>query len=136
MRNFYLAVTCVCVYILSSLRLLLTEQNKCNARDQASDAVLSKYFCVKNLCCHVLGNHSRDLQARNCAKESVKPGRATRSKRQLLKLSKTNGKSAKHSYLPPHQPRKLFSLSTRINISKLHYTERFTLTREGLSNLA
>ena len=29
---------CVCVYFLPSLRLLLTEQNnKCNARDQASD---------------------------------------------------------------------------------------------------
>ena len=47
------------------------EQNhKCNARDhQASDVVLRKYFCVKNLRRHVIENHSRDLQASNSAKE-------------------------------------------------------------------
>ena len=61
---------CVCVYIyfLSSLRLLLIEQNnKCNTRDQTSDVKLRKYFCVKNLCRHVIDNHSRDLQASNYA---------------------------------------------------------------------
>ena len=50
--------------------LHLTEQNdKCNARDQVSDVLQRKYFRVKNLCRHVINNHSRDLQARNCAKE-------------------------------------------------------------------
>ena len=74
----------VCVYIyFFSLQSLLTEQNKCNARDQAIDVVLRKYFCVKNLCHHIQGKHSRDLQASNCARVSVKPGRATRNKRQL-----------------------------------------------------
>ena len=68
---------------------------------QASDVVLGKLLRVKNLRLHVIDNHSRDLLASNCARVSVKPGKAARSKRQLLRLSKTNGKSAKHSYLPP-----------------------------------
>ena len=77
---------CVCVYVcvwvgggwvvvfvfisFHSKGLHLTEQNnKCNARDQVSDVLQRKYFRVKNLCRHVINNHSRDLQARNCAKE-------------------------------------------------------------------
>ena len=80
---------CVCVYFLPPSRLLLTEKNnKCNARDQARDVVLRKLLCVKYLHRYVIDNHSRDLQASNCARVSIKPGRATRSKRQLLKLSK------------------------------------------------
>ena len=47
----------------------MTEQNKCNAREQASDVVLRKYFCVKNLRRHVIDNNSRDLQTSNRAKE-------------------------------------------------------------------
>ena len=43
---------------------------------------------VKNLRLHVIVNHSRDLLASNCARVSIKPDRATRSKRQFLKLSK------------------------------------------------
>ena len=69
---------------------------------QASDAVLRKLLRVKNLRLHVIDDHSRDLLASNCARVSIKPGRTARSKRQLLKLSETNGKSAKHSYLLPH----------------------------------
>ena len=39
----------VCHYFLSLQRLPLTKQNnKCNARDQVSDLMLRKYFCVKN----------------------------------------------------------------------------------------
>ena len=69
--------------------LLLAEQNnKCNARDQASDAVLRKLLCVKYVCRHVIDNHSRDLQASNCARVSIKPSRATRYKRQPLKIFK------------------------------------------------
>ena len=64
------------------------KQNKCNARDQTSDVVLRKLLCVIYLHHHVIDNHSRDLQASNCTRVSIKPGRATRSKRQLLKLSK------------------------------------------------
>ena len=45
-------------------------------------------YCVKNFCLHILVNHSRDLLASNCARVSLKLGRAMRSKRQLLKLSK------------------------------------------------
>ena len=69
---------------------------------QVSDIVLRKLFCVKNLSLHVIDNHSRGLLASNCARVSIKLGKAARSKRQLLKLSKTNSKSAKHNYLPPH----------------------------------
>ena len=68
---------------------------------QASDVMLRKLLPVKNLRIHVIDNHSRDLLASNCARVSIKPGRATTSKRQLLKISKTNDKSAKHSCLPP-----------------------------------
>ena len=46
---YHLIFVCVYVYFFS-LQSLLTEQNKCNARDQAIDVVLRKYFCVKNLC--------------------------------------------------------------------------------------
>ena len=69
---------------------------------QVSDVVLRKLLPVKNLRLHVIENLSRDLLARNCARVSIKPGKAASSKRQLFKLSETNGKSAKHNYLPPH----------------------------------
>ena len=69
---------------------------------QVSDVVLRKLLSVKNLRLHAIDNHSRDLLASNCGRVSIKPGKARRRKRQLLRLSKTNGKSAKHSYLPPH----------------------------------
>ena len=65
----------------------LKQNNKCDARDQVSDVVLRKLLCVKYLHHHVIDNHSRDLQVSNCARVSIKLGRATRSKRQLLELS-------------------------------------------------
>ena len=84
---------CVCLGVVvfpPPRRLLLTEQNSiCNVRGQASDVVLRKWLCVKYLCRHIINNHSRDLQASNCARGSIKLGRATRNKRQLLKLSKS-----------------------------------------------
>ena len=45
-------------------------------------------YCVKYLRRHLIDNHRRDLQASNCARVSIKPSRATRNTRQLLKLSK------------------------------------------------
>ena len=80
---------CVCVFILFHRRGFswLKQNNKCNARDQASDAVLRKSLCVKYIHHHIIDNHSRDLQASNCARVSIKPGGATRNKRQLLELS-------------------------------------------------
>ena len=45
-------------------------------------------YCVKYLRRHVINNHSWDLQASNCARVSIKPGRTRKSKRQLLELSK------------------------------------------------
>ena len=104
----YLLIVCVFVFIPFHRRGFswLKQNNECNARDQASDVVLRKSLCVKYIHHHIIDNHSRDLQASNCARVSVKPGGATRSKRQLLILSKTQllmlSKSAKHSYLPPH----------------------------------
>ena len=68
----------------------------------ASDVVLRKLFHVKNLYFHTIDYHSRDLLGSNCATVSIKPGKAARIKRHLLKLSKTNDKSAKHRYLPPN----------------------------------
>ena len=78
---------CVCISFQRKGFSWLTQNNKCNARDQASDIVLRKLFCVKYLRRHVLNNDSRDLQASNCARVSIKPGRAKRSKKQLLELS-------------------------------------------------
>ena len=96
---------CVCVYVCVCISFYRKgfswlKQNKCNARDQASDVILRKLLCVKYLRRHVIDNHSRDLQASNYATVSIKPGRATGSKRQLLEILKTKGKSAKHSCLP------------------------------------
>ena len=78
----------VCVFISFYRRGFswLKQNNKCNARDQASDVVLRKSLCVKYIHHHI-DNHSRDLQASNCARVSIKPGGATRNKRQLLELS-------------------------------------------------
>ena len=83
------ACVCVCVFISFHCKGLYfhffkgffhcKQNNKCNARDQASDVVLRKLLCVKHLCRHIIDNHSRDLQASNCARVSIKPGRATRS---------------------------------------------------------
>ena len=95
---------CVCVFISAHRKGVswLNRTMDVLPDIQASDVVLRKLLYVKNLRLHVIVNHSRDLLASNCARVSIKPGKAARSKRQLLKLSKTNGKSAKHSYLPPH----------------------------------
>ena len=38
-------VLCVCVYVCISFHCL-KQNNKCNARDQASDVVLRKLLCV------------------------------------------------------------------------------------------
>ena len=66
----------------------MTEQNnECNARDQASNVVLRNYS-VSSTFAAIIDNHSRDLQASNCAKVAINPGKATRSRGKLLKLSK------------------------------------------------
>ena len=31
--------------------------------------MLEKFFCANYLCCHIVDNHGRSLQASNCAKE-------------------------------------------------------------------
>ena len=51
----------VCMFISFHL-------NKTNVMSefQVSDNILQKYFCVKNLCRHVINNHSRSPQASNC----------------------------------------------------------------------
>ena len=83
--------------------LLTEENNKCNARDQVSDGMLRKYFCVKYLRRHVIDNHSRNVQASNCAKECQLNGTEPRTvKGNSYKLPKTNNTSAKRSYLSPH----------------------------------
>ena len=83
-------LVCVCVFVFISFHRRgfswLKQNNKCNARDQAY-VVLRKLLCVKYLHRHVIDNHSRDLQASNCARVSIKQGGATRNKRKLLELS-------------------------------------------------
>ena len=70
---------------------------------QISDGMLRKFFCAKYLCLHVIDNHSRNLQASICAKEcQLNREEPQEVKGNSYKLCKTNSKSAKHSYLPPH----------------------------------
>ena len=59
----------VCMYnfFLLPKRLLLSEKNnKCNVRVQVYDGMLRKFFYIKYLYRHVIGNHSRNIQADNC----------------------------------------------------------------------
>ena len=55
----------VCVFISFHRRGFswLKQNNKYNARDQASDVVLRKSLFVKYIHHHIIDNHSRDLQA-------------------------------------------------------------------------
>ena len=102
-----------------------------------------KSLCVKYLCRYVIDNYSRDFQASNCARVSIKPGRATTSKRQLLKLPKRQRQKREAqlpsssltsgAVLPQHKDGQ--SQSELPHINGFHYTERGALTREGLSNL-
>ena len=80
---------CVCVFISFHRKGFswLKQNNKYNARDQASDVMLRKLLSVQYFHYHVIDNLSRDPQASNCVRVSIKPGWATRNKRQLLKLS-------------------------------------------------
>ena len=89
-EEYCLRSLCVCVFISFDCKgfYRLKQNNKCNARDQGSDNVLRKLLCVKYLRRHIIDNYSWDFQAGNCARVSIKPGRATRSKRKLLILSK------------------------------------------------
>ena len=70
---------CVCVCVCACVCLFISFHRKdfswmnktinVVSQVQASDGMLRKYFCVKYLCRHVIDNHSRNLQASNCAKE-------------------------------------------------------------------
>ena len=65
-----LYMLCVCLFPFTVKASPDTEpNNKCNARVQASDGMLRKFFCMKYFCRHVTDNHSRILQASSCAKE-------------------------------------------------------------------
>ena len=104
-----LECVCVCVCVCVCLFPIMVKaspdwtktSDKCNARDQVSDGMLRKYFCVKNLRQpHAIVNHSRDLQASNCAKEcQLNLAEPREVKDNFLE---TNSKSMKHSNLPQH----------------------------------
>ena len=90
---------CVCIYVC-----FLTEQNnKCNVRVQVNDGMLWKYFCINYLCLRIKDNHGKNLQASNYAKEcQLNRAKPREVKDNSYRLSKTNAKSAKHTYLSPH----------------------------------
>ena len=70
---------------------------------QLSDAMLRKYFYIKYLCRHVIDNHGRSLQAGNCEKRcELNRAEPREVKDNSYKLSKTNGKNAKHNCLFSH----------------------------------
>ena len=57
---------CVCVCVFPSTVKASPDCNKTiNVMPEIRPAMLC---CVKNLCRHVIDNHSRDLQASSCAK--------------------------------------------------------------------
>ena len=62
---------CVCVFIPFHHKGFFWLNRTVNVvpEVQSSDSMLRKYFCYKYLCRHDIGNHSRNLQASNCAKE-------------------------------------------------------------------
>ena len=82
---------CLCYFL--PLRLLLTEQNKCNARVQLTKGMMWKYFCIKYLCSRAKDNHRKNLQAMNfklCQLNWTKPQKV---KDNSNELSETNGKN-------------------------------------------
>ena len=70
--------------------LILTEQNsECNARVQASDSMLRRCSHIKDLCLRVNDIHGKKISSWQLIKRvSIKPAKATRSKRQHSKLFK------------------------------------------------
>ena len=64
---------CVCVFVFIYFHRKgfswLNKTINVMSEVQVRDGMLRKYFCVKNLCHHVIDNHSRDLQTSNCAKK-------------------------------------------------------------------
>ena len=67
---------CVCVYVSVCLIPFTVKVN---------NVMLRKYYCIKNLCLHVRGNHRRKpIRQELCKRVSIKPGKVTRNKRQLL----------------------------------------------------
>ena len=94
-----------------------------------------KWFCVKYFRRHVIENRSRDLQASNCARVSIKRGRATISKWQLLKLSKNQLEARSiATFLFTNLGSRSAAAQRQMQMN-WHYTERGALTREGLSDL-
>ena len=80
---------CVCVCISFHRKGFYWLNKTINVMPEIRPAMLCwGNYCVKYLRHHVIDNHSRDLQASNCERVSIKPGRATRSKRQFIRLSK------------------------------------------------
>ena len=93
---------CVCIFSSTVKASPGWNKNECNARDQASDVVLRKLFCVKYLRRQVIDNHSRDLKlatVQECQLNRAEPQEIKENSYNFLKI---NGKSAKHSYLPLH----------------------------------
>ena len=61
--------------------MMSTEQNRCNARVQVSDVMLTRFCCGKYLCRHILVNHIRELQTSNCKRVPTGLGKSVKSKR-------------------------------------------------------
>ena len=74
---------CVCVSVHRKDSSWLNRTMDVTPDIQTSDVVLKKLLRIKNLRLHLIDNHSRDLLDSNCARVSIKPGKAARSKRTL-----------------------------------------------------
>ena len=77
---------CVCACVFISFHCFSWLNKTVNVMPEIRSAMLSwGNYCVKYLRRHLT---DRGLQASNCERVSIKPGRATRNTRQLLKPSK------------------------------------------------
>ena len=85
-----LLLACLCMRVCISFhRKGFSWLNKTNVMPEIRPVIMCwGNNSVKYLRRHVIDNHSMDLQASNCARVSIKPERATKNKRQLLKLFK------------------------------------------------
>ena len=99
--------------------------------------MLRKYFCIKNLCRHVIENRTRNLRASKRAKEcQLNRAKSQEVKDNPYKLSKKLTVKAPSiaTFLVTNRGSRSDAAQRQI-FSNCHYTEKGALTREGLYSL-
>ena len=117
---------CVCLFPFIVKASPDGKKKKCNARVRINDSMQRKYFCIKYFVSAsktIIGRTFRlETMQKKCQSNREK---SREVKSNSYKLSKTNGKSAKHnSYLP--------NLGSCSDSAQGQYCLKLTLHREGL----